>query len=159
MGALQASTAAGLRDAGPFRAGASWLRARSRYATLAAVTALGAGAFFVLRRIDPTVAGNPLPPCPLRALTGLYCPGCGSTRCLHALVHLDLPGAMAMNPLLVVSILPMLVLALHGAGLWPAKLGGLVRLFARPIPWMVVIFVYWIARNLPWHPFNLLAPG
>ena len=98
-------------------------------------------------------------PCLFHTVTGLYCPGCGSTRCLHALVHLDLPGAMAMNPLLVVSILPMLVLALHGAGLWPAKLGGLVRLFARPIPWMVVIFVYWIARNLPWHPFNLLAPG
>ena len=130
-----------------------------RYVPLAAIVGISLGAVTVLNRVDPNSPGSLLPPCPFYALTGIWCPGCGSTRCLHALVHLDLPGAMAMNPLLVVSILPMLVLALHGAGLWPAKLGGLVRLFARPIPWMVVIFVYWIARNLPWHPFNLLAPG
>ena len=85
------------------RSDALWRREWRRYATLAAVTALGAGAFGVLRRIDPNVAGNPLPPCPLRALTGLYCPGCGSTRTLHALLHGDLATAMAMNPLLVVS--------------------------------------------------------
>ena len=130
-----------------------------RYVPLAAIAGISLGAVTVLNRVDPNSPGSLLPPCPFYALTGIWCPGCGSTRCLHALVHLDLPGAMAMNPLLVVSILPMLVLALHGAGLWPAKLGGLVRLFARPIPWMVVIFVYWIARNLPWYPFNLLAPG
>ena len=120
---------------------------------------IGVGAVAILSRVDPNRPGSLLPPCPFRTLTGIWCAGCGSTRCLHALVHLDLPGAMAMNPLLVVSILPMLVLALHGAGLWPAKLGGLVRLLARPIPWMVVITGYWIARNLPWYPFNLLAPG
>ena len=130
-----------------------------RYVPLASMAGIGVGAVAILSRVDPNRPGSLLPPCPFRTLTGIWCAGCGSTRCLHALVHLDLPGAMAMNPLLVVSILPMLVLALHGAGLWPAKLGGLVRLFARPIPWMVVIFVYWIARNLPWHPFNLLAPG
>ena len=130
-----------------------------RYAPLAAIAGISLGAATVLGRVDPNNPGSLLPPCPFYALTGIWCAGCGSTRCLHALVHLDLPGAMAMNPLLVVSILPMLVLALHGAGLWPAKLGGLVRLLARPIPWMVVITGYWIARNLPWYPFNLLAPG
>ena len=158
MGALQASTAAGLRDAGPFRAGASWLRARSRYATLAAVTALGAGAFFVLRRIDPTVAGNPLPPCPLRALTGLYCPGCGSTRCLHALTQFDLPGALAMNPLLVLTLLPLAVLLLHGAGLLPQRLLGLRNVLAAPKLWLVLLVGYGVLRNLPWFPFTLLAP-
>ena len=23
----------------------------------------------------------------------------------------------------------------------------------------VVVIVFWIARNLPWYPFNILAPG
>lgn len=130
-----------------------------RHAPLAAMGALGLGAVLVLRRIDPNQPGNPLPACPFHALTGIWCPGCGSTRCLHALVHLDLPQAMAMNPLLVLSIAPMLVMALHGAGLWPAKLQPLVRLVARPMPWMAVILGYWITRNLPWYPFTLLAPG
>ena len=130
-----------------------------RYVPLASMAGIGVGAVAILSRVDPNRPGSLLPPCPIRTLTGIWCAGCGSTRCLHALVHLDLPGAMAMNPLLVVSIIPMLILSLHGAGLWPAKQAWLVRLFARPIPWMVVIVGYWIARNLPWHPFNLLAPG
>lgn len=130
-----------------------------RYAPLAAMGTVGLGAMVVLRRIDPNQPGSPLPPCPFRALTGLWCPGCGSTRCLHALVHLDLSQAMAMNPLLVLSMAPMLVMALHGAGLLPAKLQPLVRLFARPTAWMVAIVAYWLARNLPWYPFNWLAPG
>lgn len=147
------------RAAGLLHAGASWLRARRRYATLAAVSTLGVGAVAVLRRIDPNVAGNPLPPCPLRALTGLYCPGCGSTRCLHALVHLDLAGALAMNPLLVLALLPLAVLALHGAGLLPQRLQPLRDRLAAPGMWLVVLLAYAVLRNLPWAPFTLLAPG
>lgn len=131
----------------------------SRYAPLAAIAAIGVGAITIFSRINPNTPGNPLPGCPFYALTGLYCPGCGSTRCLYSLVHLDLAHAMAMNPLLVLSLFPMVVMALHGAGLLPTRLLPLVRLFARPIPWLVVIVSYWIARNLPWYPFNLLAPG
>ena len=126
---------------------------------LGAAAIAAASGFYLLRRFDPNAADSPFPPCMFNALTGLYCPGCGTTRALHALAHFDVPGAMAMNPLLIVSIVPMLVMALHGAGLWPAKLQWLVRLFARPIPWLVVIVSYWLLRNLPWYPFNLLAPG
>lgn len=140
-------------------AGAAWLRARSRYATLATVSALGVGAIAALRRIDPTVAGNPLPPCPFLTLTGLYCPGCGSTRCLHALAHLDLAGALAMNPLLVLSLLPLTVLLLHGAGLLPQRLLGLRNLLAEPKLWLVLLLGFAVLRNLPWLPFSLLAPG
>jgi len=119
---------------------------------------IGAGAVAVLGRIDPNTPGNPLPACPFYALTGIWCPGCGSTRCLHALVHLDLPQAMAMNPLLVLSILPMLVMALHGSGLGSVTLQPIVRLIARPMLWMALIAGFWVTRNLPWYPFTLLAP-
>ena len=130
-----------------------------RYVPLASMAGIGVGAVAILSRVDPNRPGSLLPPCPFRTLTGIWCAGCGSTRCLHALVHLDLPQAMAMNPLLIVSIVPVLVMALHGAGLWPARLQWAVLLFARPIPWLVVIVSYWLLRNLPWYPFNLLAPG
>lgn len=39
------------------------------------------------------------PPCLIRTFTGLSCPGCGSTRALHALLHLRFAEAFAFNPL------------------------------------------------------------
>jgi Protein of unknown function (DUF2752) len=51
-------------------------------------------------------------PCFFRLATGLPCPTCGSTRAFGRLFHLDLPGALLMNPLAAVSAL---VLLLWGA--------------------------------------------
>ena len=41
--------------------------------------------------------------CAFKALTGLPCPTCGSTRAAAQLAHLDLAGGFAMNPLFVAS--------------------------------------------------------
>ncbi|HKO61741.1 MAG TPA: DUF2752 domain-containing protein, partial [Pyrinomonadaceae bacterium] len=49
--------------------------------------------------------------CPFRALTGFTCPGCGSTRSLHHLLHGDFSGAFQLNPLFVIA-LPFLLYAL-----------------------------------------------
>ncbi len=37
--------------------------------------------------------------CAFKAVTGLPCMACGTTRALGRLFHLDLPGAVTMNPL------------------------------------------------------------
>lgn len=53
--------------------------------------------------VDPT--STPLfPRCPINAITGLQCPGCGSQRAIHALLHADLAAAWRYNPLLPLSI-------------------------------------------------------
>ncbi len=44
------------------------------------------------------------PPCVFHWLTGLHCPGCGATRCVYALLCLDLPQAFAYNPLFVLAL-------------------------------------------------------
>ena len=41
----------------------------------------------------------PFPVCYLKALTGLPCPTCGTTRAMARLFALDLGGAFVMNPL------------------------------------------------------------
>jgi hypothetical protein len=41
------------------------------------------------------------PQCPFHALTGLNCPGCGSLRALHALLHGNFHQAMVFNPLTI----------------------------------------------------------
>jgi hypothetical protein len=49
------------------------------------------------------------PPCLIKTLTGLSCPGCGSTRALHALLHLRFAEAFSLNPLFtcVAPVLPL----------------------------------------------------
>lgn len=127
--------------------------------TLGGAATAAALGVYLLRKFDPNAVDSPFPQCTFHVLTGLYCPACGSTRALYALVHADLPGALAMNPLLVL-VLPLLplLLAWH-AGWQPRALRPLIGLISRPNFWFVLLPVYWVARNLPWLPFSWLAPG
>ena len=59
--------------------------------------------------VDP--AGQKwFPKCPFYWLTGYKCPGCGSQRVVHHLLHFDLEGALRANALLVIA-LPYILLA------------------------------------------------
>ena len=120
--------------------------------------AVGAGVW-LLRSFDPNAAGSPFPPCMFHAFTGLYCVGCGLTRGLHALVHGDIVGAFAMNPLgmLMLPLMPLMVA--WGKGWQPRLLQPLMDVAMQPKLWLLLLPGYWIARNLPWIPFTLLAPG
>lgn len=63
------------------------------------IGALGAAAvgLFGLDRLPFNV-------CLFKSLSGLPCPTCGSTRAVGCLVHLDVAGAIAMNPLATVAM-------------------------------------------------------
>jgi hypothetical protein len=52
--------------------------------------------------IDPNTTAIPL--CPLHAMTGLWCPLCGSTRASYALLHADPVTAVSDNALLVLAV-------------------------------------------------------
>jgi len=100
------------------------------------------------------------PTCPFYWATGCYCPGCGTLRALHQLLHGHLWTALGLNPLTVIS-LPLL-------GYWfvsEAKLAiagfPLPRIHLRArTTWVLLglILAYWILRNLPFYPFTVLAP-
>jgi Protein of unknown function (DUF2752) len=127
---------------------------------LAAMFLLGGAAIVLLRIFDPATSGV-FPPCPVRYLTGFYCPGCGSLRAMHALLHGDLRRAWAMNPLMIVT-LPFVTYGLVSAALLELRGRGLpeVMLPANLIrAFCVVVLLYGLARNLPLYPFDLLAPG
>ena len=125
-------------------------------ATLLAAAVVG---IWLLRNYDPNLPNNFFPPCMFKAFTGFHCVGCGLTRALHALVHGDIAGAFAMNPLaiLVLPLMPLMVL--DARGLTPGRLKPFMSVVMTPKLWLVLLPAYWIARNLPWWPFTWLAPG
>ena len=114
----------------------------------------------VLRIFDPATSGI-FPPCPFHYLTGLYCPGCGSLRAIHQLLHGNLEAAWAMNPLTVL-LLPFIGSALAAEAIVQIRGRRLTR-WILPGFWIQVlcgiIVAFGVVRNLPVYPFNLLAPG
>lgn len=101
-------------------------------------------------RVSPTTSVF-FPKCAFLLLTGLKCPGCGSQRAVHALLHADLASAFAHNALLVLS-LPYLAL-LIGARLYvylhPAS--SLRSTLESPLAirtYFVITIAFWIARNV-----------
>lgn len=127
-------------------------------ATAIAVPVASLGAW-LMYRFDPNTAGSPFLPCLFLQFTGLYCPGCGLTRALHALAHGDIGQMVAMNPLLPLLLFALPVMALQGWGYRVPLPPPLLRALSSPLAWIGLIAVYWLARNLPWWPFSWLAPG
>ena len=109
-------------------------------AALAATTYVGL--------VDPNQSGH-YPGCPFLAVTGYYCPGCGSLRAVHALTHGDVRAAVGFNVLTVVAAVAL-------AGLWGQwvlrRWRGQPRTAVAPA-WTLylafgVVVVFWIVRNL-----------
>lgn len=71
-----------------------------RPAITPATTALAAGGYLaVVAAIDPVRPS--VIQCPVHGLTGWWCPGCGSTRAVHALLHGDVALSLSAHPLVV----------------------------------------------------------
>lgn len=112
---------------------------------LTAGAALAAAAALWL--FDPNAHRIPL--CPLHAMTGLWCPFCGSTRASHALIHAE-PAAALHHNALFVAALPLLALLwwrwLRSPAPRPAA-----RPLPRPVLWagIALVLAFGVLRNLP----------
>ena len=100
--------------------------------------------------IDPNV--YPIfPKCPFLMVTGLECPGCGSQRSFHQLLHLNIANAFRQNPIVVLYIPYMLL------GLYIEYIGGKDKfprirkvLYGKEaaIIILISIILFWIGRNI-----------
>lgn len=101
------------------------------------------------------------PPCVFHSVTGYHCPGCGTARGLHRLLHGDIRGAFAMNALTMIA-LPFLLYAMAAEilkSLYGRRVLPLPEISARA-GWFIfaAVMLFWILRNIPMRPFTLLAP-
>jgi hypothetical protein len=89
------------------------------------------------------------PGCPVFRYLHLYCPGCGSTRALAALLHGHVADAMYYNPLFVM-LLPLL-LAFGGIAYWSAMTKNRLDWPCLPGPavtlTLAVIAIFTVVRN------------
>ena len=79
------------------------------------------------------------PRCPFYVLTGLKCPGCGTLRGIHALLHFRIVDALRLNPLMVMSIPLLVVLLISPRSCKSVWMGRGV---------LLVVLAYWIMRNI-----------
>ena len=92
---------------GPEAPGSSPSRARRLRGPLLTAGLVG-GFTLALHFRDPHSAGS-WGTCPWLALTGFYCPGCGSLRAVHDLTNGDVVAAAGSN-LIFVLMVPLLIL-------------------------------------------------
>lgn len=104
-------------------------------------------AVVVYYAFDP--ARTPFPRCPFLMLTGLQCPGCGSQRAIHALMHLNIGAAWHYNALLVVSVPYVIILLIARYSRW-----GQVHLYRAANHYLLIwayfalVILWWVLRNI-----------
>ena len=97
---------------------------------------------------DP--ATTPFPRCPFLVLTGWECPGCGSQRAIHSLLHLDFAAAWRYNAMLVLSI-PYVVLLVVAEWLGRRRQSRLYRVLNSEVliwSYFALVVAWWILRNV-----------
>ena len=100
-------------------------------------------------------------PCVTYMVTGFYCAGCGASRALRCLLHLQLYQAFRYNPLLVL-VLPFAGVYFVAVAISYIKTGENRVDGKLSFRWLfvlaLVVIGYSIIRNIPFFPFTWLQP-
>ncbi|MDR1925371.1 MAG: DUF2752 domain-containing protein [Planctomycetaceae bacterium] len=100
-----------------------------------------------------------MPRCPFNLLTGMYCPGCGSMRAAHYLLHQNFSASFRHHPFFVPFIITVLFFYVKRAyELCRNKTVSFKYelLFCKIILCFVVIF--FIVRNIPVSSLDWMRP-
>ena len=103
---------------------------------------------FIYFAVDPA-SSNVFPRCTFLTLTGYKCPGCGSQRAIHALLHGDVAEAFRFNALLLVSI-PWIALSFYAESQRTRNPRLYMRLNAPLLIWLflAMVLIWWLLRNI-----------
>ena len=88
-------------------------------------------------------------PCLFREVTGLQCPGCGTSRMALALMRFDIPAAFAYNPIAFFSFPAWFLISICAFVGRPKALRSSKNLLRILYINIVVYMIFAIFRNLP----------
>ena len=88
-------------------------------------------------------------PCLFREVTGLQCPGCGTSRMALALMRFDIPAAFAYNPVAVFSFPAWFLISICAFVGRPKALRSSKNLLRILYNNIVIYMIFAIFRNLP----------
>ena len=125
------------------------------------VAAVALGVFlgaWLLRASEPRGQAF-FPKCQFHGLTGMQCPGCGSTRAMHHLLNGRIVDALRSNAMLV-GVLPVAaVVVVGGSRRWWRGGEFLPFIGGRLVWWALgLMLAFFLVRNLPVRPFTFLNP-
>lgn len=103
---------------------------------------------FIYYALDPS-ASSAFPQCTFLTLTGYKCPGCGSQRAIHALLHGDVVDAFKYNALLFIAI-PWIGLCVYAESRRTRNPRQYARLNAPLLIWLflAMVLIWWVLRNI-----------
>ena len=95
-------------------------------------------------------------PCFFKEITHLYCPACGGTRAVRALLHLDLARSFLCNPIVLYGIFMVLWCVV---GFLAGKISHRTIKICRPGLWMlylgiIIFFGHAVIRNVAVYQFG-----
>lgn len=129
-------------------------------AGLVLLAAAGLGGVAYLAAAHPPTPDSFYPKCTFHQATGLHCPGCGTGRAAYFALNGRVGTAARYNPFALVLLPLVAVVAVRSAVDWVRGRPARRRLLWSGWIWLlaVALVVYGVMRNLPWPPFNALAP-
>lgn len=121
---------------------------RRKWWIIVAVAVIVIAGIVIYSTFDPSTVGF-FPRCTFLTLTGLKCPGCGTQRAIHALLHGNFLEAVRFNAMMVASV-PLLALYGYAEIVRKSKPRFYNKVNSTPIilTIFVLVVLWWILRNV-----------
>lgn len=125
------------------------------------VLLLSSGILLYFYTNNPSTSQSLFLRCPSNLIFGFNCPGCGTQRALHHLLHLEVIEALRYNALFVLAlpfIIYGVIIKIYNL-IFDAK--KTIRIPTKKFVWiglLILVLLFGILRNIPIYPFNLLIP-
>ena len=99
------------------------------------------------------------PRCPFLLLTGLYCPGCGSTRACYYMLHGEWGLSLRYHPM-ILPVIPLMIVLFYRFFYeeTTGKEWKIPGLYTISIILLILFILFFVLRNIPVACFDLLRP-